>query len=144
MKHLKAGRGRRVGVTGCRPPPGMGPSKEHDTAIYHQILDDVLAVVAALPVDTVLVHGDAAGVDRAAANAARGRGLVTEPHPPDYKAYKASQRWRAPLDRNVYVETCHEVIAWPAPWSRGTHDAISKARRAEVPVDERRPWKAVP
>lgn len=106
-----------LAVSGCRPP-----KNEHDTpanwAIYEAILVDVDELVRAHPTHRI-VHGGAVGVDLSAARTSR---LQRERYLPDYKRHGTS----APMFRNHYVTTTERFIAWPAPWSRGTWDAVQK------------------
>lgn len=114
--------GRRVAIVGCRPG---------DYARTRAILDDVLRFVDDLPRGTVVISGGAVGVDFVAEVRAIARELDTSIWRPDYKRHGS----RAPLERNSQiVADCDELHAWPAPWSRGTFDAIQKARDAGKPV----------
>lgn len=115
-------RRRHLAVSGCRPPTS---GRAADLALYSAIVADVRRVIGALPVGWTLVHGGAGGVDEVAGSS-RGEEVPEEVHLPDYARYGLA----APCVRNAYVTTAERHIAWPAPWSRGTWDAICKRLRA--------------
>lgn len=120
---------RRVGIVGTRPPvmPTPAESEEHRV-----ICEMVVRFVRELPDDVVVVSGGAIGVDRAAAQAARARGLTVVEHLPDYMTYS---REKAPLERNtVLVADCTELAAFPSRRSSGTWDAVRKAQKQGIPV----------
>jgi hypothetical protein len=100
-----------LAVSGCRPPSGADATPAN-LALFERILTDVRAYVKAAGLR--VVHGGAEGVDQAA-----GDGEVWLP---DYANYGRS----APKIRNAYVTTTERFCAWPAPWSRGTWDAIKQ------------------
>lgn len=133
MDAPRAGSAVRISYSGCRPPPpGSSPTL---FALFDRIVADVIADVATIPEGTVVVHGNAEGVDAAARDAARRRGLPDEPWLPDPGAHGGDFR-KALLARNAYVDTVGpdgEARLWVAPWSRGTWDAWRKAERAGVP-----------
>lgn len=104
-----------LAVSGCRPPSGI-----HNQApcwdTYRHIIADVRAYIAAAGLR--VVHGGAEGVDQAAGS--------SEVWLPDYGLHGRA----APLIRNAYVTTTERFCAWPAPWSRGTWDAIKQRAAA--------------
>lgn len=125
--------GDMVAITGCRPPP-QGSPQEH-VELYRRIARDVHETVSAMPSGTVLIHGDAAGVDSAAAAAGRKAGHSAVVYKPWYDAWGRA----APPMRNVYTATAPRAWAWPAPWSgkHGTPHAIEIARKAGVDITVR-------
>ena len=122
-----------VAVTGCRPPTMQMPECQ---AIYERITADVVSVIRSLPRDSIVVHGGAEGVDKVAEAAAKRRGMAMLAFPPWYDAWGKG----APLVRNAYVGACGKAYAWPAPWSKGSLDAIAKARAMRVEVIARTKW----
>lgn len=123
-----------VAVSGTRPPKAGAPREV--VATYRAIMADVVATMAALPAGTVLLHGDADGVDKAAATAAAGAGLEAIAFAAWWDAWSRD----APLVRNVYCMAAPKLLAWPSRESRGTLHAMGLARRGGVEVDERRLW----
>ena len=121
-----------VAVSGARPPP-PGSSRELH-GIHQEILADVAKTISVLAEDTVLVHGGAEGVDSEAGRVGEGIGLEQVVYRPWYDAWGKG----APLVRNAYVATCPRLLAWPAPWSKGTPRAVELAKLAGVEVAERR------
>ncbi len=108
-----------LAVSGCRPPNGVDPV---DWRVYEAITLDVEGYVEAHPAYRI-AHGGAVGVDRCAALASHLRG---ERYLPNYERDGRA----APMIRNSYVTTTELFCAWPAPWSRGTWDAVEKRLRA--------------
>lgn len=110
-----------LAVSGCRPPLA-----HHNTTanweIFDAILMDVRKHVGSLPSFRV-VHGGAQGVDTEASEEGVLRG---ERYLPNY----ARDGKAAPMIRNAYVTTTERFCAWPAPWSRGTWDAVKKRLKA--------------
>lgn len=95
-------------------------------------LAEVAAFVAALPEDTHIISGGAPGVDSVAEEAARRRGWVVQVIRPDYDRYLPKV---APLMRNTeIVAAADEVVAFWDGASRGTEDALKKAREMGKPV----------
>lgn len=122
---------KRIAIVGCRPPRTSDPA---DDAIYRAIVMGVQHYVRELPVGTTVVSGGADGVDFVAKVTAEARLLPTITHLPDYDRFGR----RAPLERNtLIVRDADEVVAFPAPWSRGTWDTVRKARGEGKPVDVR-------
>lgn len=113
----------RVAVVGARPVPDWMPSH----ALFLRLVEAAARFVRTLPPGAVVVSGGAAGVDTAARDSARARGLEVVEHVPDYAAHGK----RAPLVRNAaIVDDCDELHAFPAPWSRGTWHAVRLAKAA--------------
>ncbi len=124
---------RRYAIVGGRPP--RVPASDADLAHFERVLEHVRAYVDTLPDDAIVVSGGADGVDDAAAQAARARGLQVIEHLPDYKKYSGKL---APLIRNkLIVEDCDVLVAFPAPWSTGTWHAVRLAKDAGKEVDVR-------
>ncbi len=76
--------------------------------------------------DVTLVHGDARGADRMAADIATGWGWSVEPHP------ASGFSW--PTVRNTHMvglgaDVC---VAFPTSASRGTYDCANKAFNAGI------------
>lgn len=106
-------------------------------------LELVVEFVAGLPDGTIVVTGEAPGVDRTAKQAAEGRGLIHKGVPADWDSLGD----RAGMERNgEIVGQADEVWAFLAPcrkakcaagrctgrgWSHGTMDAIKKALLAK-------------
>ena len=107
-----------LAVSGCRPPKLQDVGEGR---IYEAIILDVEQHVKGI--DMPVVHGGAVGVDQTASRSSRHRG---ERYLPDY----ARDGKAAPLVRNAYVTTTERFCAWPAPWSRGTWDAVKKRLKA--------------
>lgn len=94
-------------------------------------LDRVRTFVQKLPTDAVIVSGGAEGVDLAAEEAARARGMDTIIFHPNYKTHGRS----APFVRNTtIVDNATHVIAFWDGKSGGTLDTIRKACKARKPV----------
>lgn len=92
--------------------------------------------VNSLPMDAVVVSGQAAGVDTWAEDAAKALGLKFLPFPADWKQFGR----RAGYLRNVQiVEACTEVTAFWAGESPGTQHTINIARQKKKPCEVIRP-----
>lgn len=92
----------------------------------YPLMDSIDLFVQSLPPDTIVVSGDARGVDREAARAARRRGLRTMVFPADWATYGR----RAGMVRNEQiVDHADQVVAFWDGQSPGTADTIRKARR---------------
>lgn len=100
-----------------------------DRAVMERCLDNLSA---SLGRPRAIVSGGATGADRLAAAYARGRGIPLVEFKPDYAACRTPQERRvAPLLRNArIIEAADVVIAFWDGRSRGTADALSRARRA--------------
>ena len=119
----------RVAITGCRPP-----RRSDDTpagrALYATLLDRMRQRLAALRDEhgaeahrVTIIHGGAGGIDEEAETEAARLGMRSEKVLPHFDAFGRA----APIRRNLYVVTAPVALAFPAPWSSGTFDAIKKA-----------------
>jgi hypothetical protein len=109
-----------LAVSGCRPP--YAHDNEENWVVYRAIITDVEQYVSTNP-SLRIAHGGADGVDvRAGATSV----LPRERYLPNYQRDGDA----APLIRNAYVTTTERFCAWPAPWSRGTWDAVKKRLKA--------------
>ncbi len=98
-----------------------------------------LSIVAeemhALPKGTLVVVGDARGVDFAAASAARAAGLEVEVHPAQWKLHG---KGAGPIRNRVMVARVRQsggrVVAFWDGISRGTADCVRQAKEAGLPV----------
>lgn len=126
-----------LAVSGCRPPKGYDDGqrtsggRRPEFVIADAIFTDVRRAIALTSPPTTIVHGGAKGVDEVASLAGYRRKLLghaveDEKHLPNYRDHGLS----APAIRNAYVTTTERFCAWPAPWSRGTWDAVRKRLRA--------------
>src|SRR5262249_21374705 len=89
------------------------------------------AFVARIPEGTTVLSGGARGVDRAAAAAARARGLAVEEFLPDWRRHGRV----AGLRRNqALVDAADSVVAFHDLLSRGTAHAIACARAKQKPL----------
>lgn len=102
------------------------------------------------PGDTTIVHGDARGADRTAADEARKAGLVLEPHPaewdkhgevddlvpcwcpPEKKVCKLAGFRRNEKMAALGADLC--IAFWDGS-SRGTVDMMERAARHGIPID---------
>lgn len=100
-------------------------------------LDLVDEVVWGLPIDAILCHGGALGVDQRAAQAATRRGLTVEEFRPNWAQHG---RAAGPIRNREMIETCDALIAFWDGESRGTADAIRLAlaldKELEVVLDQ--------
>lgn len=95
--------------------------------------DKIVARLADLPGDTVVVHGNAAGADRIAHQEAQKLGLLVEPHPADWRQYgKAAGPMRNEDMAAVGADLC--IAFWDGT-SAGTADMIRRADRRGIPVE---------
>lgn len=78
---------------------------------------------------TILLHGDARGVDRAVAAYARRHGIEVQAIPAEWELYGKAA---GPIRNQVLVAACIALVAFPG--GRGTADAVDKARRLGRPV----------
>jgi len=89
--------------------------------------DKVREYVLALPSDTVVVSGGAAGVDSVAEITARKAGLKVDIYLPNWATLGRS----AGFQRNVtIVENCDRVVAFWDGYSKGTSHTINLAHMA--------------
>lgn len=86
-----------------------------------------------LPTFSRVIHGDAQGADRIAAEAAARHGHLLEPHPADWK----NEGKKAGILRNLRMldQKPELVIAWWDGESRGTAHTIGEARKRGIPVE---------
>jgi hypothetical protein len=87
--------------------------------------------------ECTIVHGDAQGADRIAAQEAKKLGLLVESH--DYRQFisPTCSPKRAPLERNSHMASLGAdlCIAFHRDESRGTADMIAKAEKAGISVE---------
>lgn len=79
---------------------------------------------------TCVVSGGAKGADELAAAYAVRRGIPVEVFKPDWSIGRAA----GPVRNRKIIEACEQVVAFWDGRSRGTADAIAKARSAGRPV----------
>ncbi len=94
----------------------------------------IVTRVAQLPTDTTVIHGDARGADRIAANVADSLGLGVEAYPADWKRHGR----RAGIERNLLMldgADPDRVLAFWDGKSRGTAHTIREAQRRGIPVE---------
>lgn len=100
------------------------------------IRDRLLEIIESWPLfadEPTVIHGDARGADKLAAEEATWLGFWVEAHPADWKKYgKAAGpiRNREMLDRKPDL-----VLAFQRDGSRGTQDTIDEARKRDIPVE---------
>lgn len=80
----------------------------------------------------VIVHGDARGADRIAAEVAEGLGFVTEAHPADWDRH--GKRAGYVRNQEMLDTGVDRVIAFWDGESKGTKMMIDLAKKAGVPV----------
>lgn len=115
----------KIGIVGCRPPNN---DSWLDVEIYSAICGCVESVILALPSNVTIVSGEADGVDLVAKKQAKRLKLKYIGYPPNYKAHGA----KAPHIRNALItQDCDELIAFPAPWSRGTWHTVHLMQAAQ-------------
>lgn len=95
-------------------------------------LERVKVWVSCLSADTVVVTGDAAGVDRAASNQARLMGMEYYALVP---CWTELGKKAGPLRNEAIVRMADRVIAFWDGSSRGTRSTIDLARRYGKPVE---------
>lgn len=91
-------------------------------------LDALLA--ARLP-GAVILEGGAAGADELARDYADARGLVWITFPADWKRHGKKA---GPIRNSEMVANCDALVAFRAPQSIGTTDAVGKAVLSRTPV----------
>lgn len=94
-------------------------------------LEVVRQFVREQPTTTCIVSGGAKGVDRAAEDEARRRGLEVEIHFPDWDVHGKSAGF---IRNRAIVESADEVVAFWDGTSRGTKHSIDLAHKAGKPV----------
>jgi hypothetical protein len=89
-----------------------------------------------LPFGVVIVSGGADGVDAAATEYAKLRGLETREHLPDLEGCKARHEYteRYYARNQKIVDDCDLLVAFTEKDSGGTWDAIKRARKAGKPL----------
>lgn len=89
-----------------------------------------------LPVDTIIVHGDAAGADTHADFEARRRGFIVRSYPADWATYgrpAGNKRNQQMLDaehpdaQGVHIDLCVALCYDPEKLTKGTGDMVRKA-----------------
>lgn len=95
-------------------------------------LQEVADFVKALPDGTVIVSGGAKGVDTAAAEAARARGLEVVEFRPNYKLHGRGATF---IRNREILENCDAVVAFWDGRSRGTKFTIDTAERMKKPLE---------
>ena len=87
-----------------------------------------------LPLDSVIVHGDAHGADRLAADIAPelSHGYITEAHPADWKKHG---RAAGPIRNQERLDSGIDFVI-ACPGGRGTADMVRRARKAGIEVRE--------
>lgn len=91
----------------------------------YQPLERVRQYVRALPADTIIISGGARGVDQAAEQEARKRGLEVQIFLPDWDAYGKAA---GPMRNRRIVDACDLVVAFWDQKSSGTRNTIEQAR----------------
>ncbi len=89
----------------------------------------------ALPPWSVIIEGEARGVDRAARQIAKHLGLEVKPFPADWDKYGKAA---GPIRNQQMLDEGKPdlVLAYPMPDSVGTQDMIERAKKAGIPVEE--------
>jgi hypothetical protein len=107
----------------------VGSREARRDELYPKIEEALRALAPQL---TCVVSGGAVGVDTWAREIAQRLGVPVREHRPDYATHGRA----APLIRNTtIVHEADRVLAFQINASRGTGDAIQKARRRGIPVD---------
>ena len=97
--------------------------------------DKVIKVLAALPLDTVIIEGEAPGADSMARDVALSMGMVVERFPAQWTRYG---RAAGPIRNQQMLDARPDkVIAFHADLehSKGTKDMVRRARGAGIPVE---------
>ena len=117
----------RVLVTGTRQELTLSQC-QFIFATVEEIFVDDLGIAA--DASTVVMHGDAYGVDRFVAEVVKAQGYTVDAYPADWAAHgKAAGfiRNQQMIEREPDV-----VIAFPGPGSKGTWDCVRRAREAGI------------
>lgn len=85
--------------------------------------------------DTVVVHGDARGVDRIAHQEAEKLGLLVEPHPVSNEEWRLSRQAGFKRNERMAAIGADLCIAFWDGRSHGTLDMITRAVAHGIPVD---------
>lgn len=100
------------------------------TAIYERL--DALQPHDQAPCP-VIVHGDAQGADRIAADAGADLGYVVEPHPANWRLHGKAA---GPIRNNEMLDSgVGLVLAFQRDGSKGTQHTIDGAQRRGIPVE---------
>lgn len=106
-------------------------------------LEHVRQLVRKLDASDVVITGGAPGVDQTAEDEARLRGLEVVVLHADWRAHGPSA---GPIRNTAIVRACDRLVAFWDGTSRGTLDAITKARARGLLVTIKRPgeaWRAL-
>ena len=95
-------------------------------------LDQVRSFVDDLPLDTTVISGGAAGVDKTAIDVARARGLNTVIYRPQYER---NGRGATFIRNREIARECDRMVAFHDGKSRGTLHAIECARKEGKEVE---------
>ncbi len=89
-----------------------------------------------LPLGVVIVSGGAAGVDAAAVDYAKRRGMDTKEHLPDLEGCRGRREYteRYYARNQKIVDDCDLLVAFTEKDSGGTWDTIKRARKAGKPL----------
>lgn len=96
----------------------------------HRFVFENLDRLHALHGFQLVIHGNARGVDRLAEEWAGSRGVMTEPHPADWKRFGRG----AGVKRNQEMLNSQPDLVIAFPGGRGTADMIARAEKAGIPV----------
>lgn len=99
-----------------------------------QDLTQVIAYVQDLPPGTVVISGGGGAVDYMAVKAAGWRGLPRVVFKADWEKHGKAA---GPMRNSQIVSECDRLVAFWDGQSRGTADAVKKARAAGKPVEVR-------
>ena len=124
----------RVVISGSRPPEEirMDPIKLADWHVAHIPVIEEAVRLSGFEV-TVLIEGEAPGIDTAARMWAEGKRIPVDPHPADWAKYKKA----AGFIRNQTMAQIGQALIAIYPndeVTRGTADMVARATRQELPV----------
>ena len=120
----------RVAIVGSRYP--SQPSAEYDA-----LLEAVQRYVDALPLDTIVISGDAYGVDKKALNCATARGMITVSVPAHGALWRRLGKRAGHARSQVVVDISHRVVAFMFGETPGTRATIEYAREMGKPLQVR-------
>lgn len=126
---------RRVAVIGSRRPKRA--MLLHESLAFDAMLEDVRMFVRTLPRDTVVVSGDAPGVDTAAEDEAIELGMLVVICPVRAAAWKRLGKAAGHIRNGIMAEIVHEAVAFRWEMSRGTTSMIEWMAKAGKPCDVR-------
>lgn len=118
---------RRVAIVGSRPPEHRGSHLWED---FGWLVEAAERAVVAMPSTTVIVSGDAAGVDTAAIRKAERHGYLVCRCPVPRQAWVTRGRGVAMVRNLLMVEISHAVIALWNGISPGTKATAEMAQKA--------------